>query len=189
MNSVEEKLIDFITGQKVVDTTDERVRQVIERFLIKEKGYLKDDIEIDRGFDIVIDEKINRAKVDLVISVDAVRNLFLNGVEGKRFMLIKCSRGSLSSWEREVLSCARIFDVYVIPLAVITDGEDAEILDTVTGKVSSCGLGEIPSRHDAVEAIKRIEFKGLSEDKREKEKRVFLAFESIKSEECGFHTL
>jgi hypothetical protein len=176
MNGVEEKLIDFITGQEVVDTTDERVRQGIERFLIKEKGYSKDDIEVDRGFDVVIDEKINRAKVDLVISV-----------EGKRFMLIKCSRGSLSSWERDVLSCARILDIYIIPFAVITDGEDAEILDTVTGKVIGCGLGEIPSRHDAIEAIKRIELKGLPEDKREKEKRVFLAFESIKPEECGFH--
>lgn len=178
MNGGEEKLIDFITGQEVVDTTDERVRQGIERLLIEEKGYSKDDIEVDRGFDIVIDEKINRAKVDLVISV-----------EGKRFMIIKCSRGSLSSWEREVLSCARIFDIYIIPFAVITDGEDAEILDTVTGKAIGHGLGEIPSRHEALEAIKRIEFKGLPEDKREKEKRVFLAFESIKSEECGFHPL
>jgi hypothetical protein len=176
MNGVEEKLIDFITGQEVVDTTDERVRQGVERLLVEEKGYSKDDIEVDRGFDIVIDEKINRSKVDLVISV-----------EGKRFMIIKCSRGSVSSWEREVLSCARIFDVYIIPFAVITDGEDAEILDTVTGKAIGHGLGEILSRHDALEAIKRIEFRGLPEDKREKEKRVFLAFESIKSEECGFH--
>lgn len=176
MNGVEEKLIDFITGQEVVDTTDERVRQGIERFLIEEKGYSKDDIEVDRGFDIVIDEKINRSKVDLVISV-----------EGKRFMIIKCSRGSLSSWEREVLSCARIFDIYIIPFAVITDGEDAEILDAVSGKVTGYGLRGIPSRHEALEAIKRIEFKGLPEDKREKEKRVFWAFESIKSEECGFH--
>ena len=175
MNGVEKKLIDFITGQKVVDTTDERVRQGIERFLIEEKGYSKDDIGVDKGFDIRIEQKINRAKVDLVISV-----------EGKRFMIIKCSRGSLSSWEREVLSCARIFDIYVIPVAVITDGEDAEILDPVTGKAIGYGLVEIPSRHEALEAIKRIEFKELPDDKREKEKRVFLAFESIKSEECGF---
>jgi len=176
MNGLKEKLIDFITGQEVVDTTDERVRQGVERFLLEEKGYSKDDLEVDAEFDIVLDEKINRAKVDLVINV-----------EGKRFMIIKCSRGSLSSWEREVLSCARIFDTYIIPFAVITDGEDAEILDPVTGEEIGHGLKEIPSRHDAIEAVKRIEFKRLPEDKREKEKRVFWAFESIKSEECGFH--
>ncbi|NCO83347.1 MAG: hypothetical protein COZ31_04810 [Nitrospirae bacterium CG_4_10_14_3_um_filter_44_29] len=176
MNGVEEKLIDFITGREIVDTTDERVRQGIERFLIEEKGYTKDDIEVDRGFDVVLDEKTNRAKVDLVISL-----------EGKRFMIIKCIGGSLSSWEREALACARIFDTYVIPLAVVTDGEDAEILDAATGKAIGHGPREIPSRHEALEAVKRIEFKGLSGDKREKEKRVFWAFESIKSEECGFH--
>ncbi|MBM4136373.1 MAG: type I restriction enzyme HsdR N-terminal domain-containing protein [Nitrospira sp.] len=165
----EERIIDFITGQLFIDTDDERIRQTIERLLIEENGYSKKDIEVDREFEIVIGEEINRSKVDLIVSV-----------EEKIFMIIKCARGSLVSREREVLSCARIFDTYQIPFAVITNGEDAEILDTISGAVISCGLGAIPSKNQALEALGRIEFKRLPEKRIEKEKRIFLAFDAFK---------
>ena len=165
----EERIIDFITGQLFIDTDDERIRQTIERLLTEENGYSKKDIEVDREFEIVIGEEINRSKVDLVVSV-----------EEKRFMIIKCARGSLVSREREILSCARILDVYQIPLAVITNGEDAEVLDTISGEVIGNGLEAIPSKTQALEAIKKIEFKKLQDERIEKEKRIFLAFDSIK---------
>jgi len=165
----EERIIDFITGQLFIDTDDERIRQGIERLLIEEKGYSKKDIEVDREFEIVIGEEINRSKVDLIVSV-----------EEKIFMIIKCARGSLISREREVLSCARIFDTFIIPFAVVTNGEDAEILDTISGEVISCGLGAIPSKNQALEALGRIEFKRLPEKRIEKEKRIFLAFDAFK---------
>jgi hypothetical protein len=165
----EERIIDFITGQLFIDTDDERIRQKIERLLIEEKGYSKKDIEVDREFEIVIGEEINRSKVDLIVSV-----------EEKIFMIIKCARGSLISREREVLSCARILDTYIIPFAVVTNGEDAEVLDTISGEVISCGLGAIPSKNQVLEALGRIEFKRLPEKRIEKEKRIFLAFDAFK---------
>lgn len=172
----EERIIDFITGQLFIDTDDEGIRQGIERLLIEEKGYSKKDIEVDRKFEIVIGEEINRSKVDLIVSV-----------EEKIVMIIKCARGSLVSREREVLSCARIFDTYIIPFAVVTNGEDAEVLDTISGEVISCGLGAIPSKNQALEALGRIEFKRLPEKRIEKEKRIFLAFDAFKCpSECDY---
>ena len=162
-------ICDFITGQVFIDTDDERIRQGIERFLVEEKGYSKKDIEVDREFDVVIGKEINRSKVDLAVNI-----------EEKIFMVIKCARGSLVSREREVLSCARILDVYPIPFAVVTNGQDAEILDTISGEVIDCGLEAIPSKLQALEALKRIEFKRLPEERIEKEKRIFLAFDAIK---------
>lgn len=162
-------ICDFITGQVFIDTDDERIRQKIERFLIEEKGYSKKDIEVNREFEIALDGEINRSKVDLIVNV-----------EEKRFMVIKCARGSLVSREREVISCARIFGVYQIPLAVITNGEDAEILDIISGEVSDYGLEAMPSKLQALEAIEKIEFKKLQDERIEKEKRIFLAFDSIK---------
>lgn len=162
-------ICDFITGQAFLDTDDERIRQKIERLLIEEKGYSKQDIEVDREFEIVIGKEIHKSKVDLIVNV-----------EEKRFMIIKCARGSLVSREREVISCARILDVYQIPFAVVTNGEDAEVLDTISGEVIGNGLGAIPSKANALEAIKQIEFKKLLEKRIEKEKRIFLAFDAIK---------
>jgi len=172
----EERIIDFITGQLFIDTDDERIRQTIERLLTEENGYSKKDIEVDREFEIVIGEEINRSKVDLIVSV-----------EEKIFMIIKCARGSLVSREREVLSCARIFDTYQIPFAVVTNGEDAEILETSSGEVIGLGLEAIPSRYQAIEAIRSIEFKGLPKERIEKEKRIFLAFDAFKCPpECDY---
>lgn len=162
-------ICDFITGQVFIDTDDERIRQRIERFLIEEKGYSKNDVEVDREFDVVIGEEINRSSIDLVVSI-----------EEKRFMIIKCARGSLVSREREVLSCARIFDVYQIPFAVVTNGEDAEVINTISGKVIGCGLEAILSKTQALETLRGIEFKRLPEERIEKEKRIYLAFDSFK---------
>ncbi|MDH5201898.1 MAG: type I restriction enzyme HsdR N-terminal domain-containing protein [Nitrospirota bacterium] len=160
---------DFITGQAFLDTDDERIKQKIERLLIEEKGYSKQDIEVDKEFEIVIGKEIYKSKVDLIVNV-----------EEKRFMIMRCARGSLVSREREVISCARILDVYQIPFAVVTNGEDAEVLDTISGEVIGNGLGAIPSKANALEAIKQIEFKKLQEKRIEKEKRIFLAFDAIK---------
>jgi len=163
------EICDFITGQAFLDTDDEGIRQKIERLLIEEKGYSKQDIEVDREFEIVIGKEIHKSKVDLIVNV-----------EEKRFMIIRCARGSLVSREREVISCARILDVYQIPFAVVTNGEDAEVLDTISGEVIGNGLGAIPSKANALEAMKQIEFKKLLEKRIEKEKRIFLAFDAIK---------
>jgi len=163
------EICDFITGQAFLDTDDEGIRQKIERLLIEEKGYSKQDIEVDRESEIVIGKEIHKSKVDLIVNV-----------EEKRFMIIRCARGSLVSREREVISCARILDVYQIPFAVVTNGEDAEVLDTISGEVIGNGLGAIPSKANALEAIKQIEFKKLLEKRIEKEKRIFLAFDAIK---------
>lgn len=169
MNGAKEIVIDFVTGQPFIETDDERIRQKIERLLIEDKGYSKEDIDVDREFEIFLDGKVNRSKVDLIVKI-----------EEKRFMVIKCARGSLVSREREVLACARILDKYQIPYAVVTNGEDAELLDVISGEVIGYGLETIPSKAKAIEAIKQIEFKTLAEKRIEKEKRIFLAFDAFK---------
>ena len=162
-------ICDFITGQAFLDTDDERIRQKIEQLLIEEKGYSKQDIEVDREFEIVVDEEKYRPKVDLIVSV-----------KGKRFMIIRCARGSLVSREREVISCARILNTYQIPYAAVTNGEDAEVIDTITGEVIGYGLEAIPSKTQILETLEKTEFKSLPEKRIEKEKRIFLAFDAIK---------
>jgi hypothetical protein len=169
MNGAKEIVIDFITGQPFIDTDDERIRQKIEHLLIEDKGYSKEDIEVDREFEIILDGEVNVSKIDIIVNI-----------EEKRFMIIKCARGSLVSREREVISCARILDVYQIPYAVVTNGEDAEVIDVVSGEVIGYGLEAIPSKAKAMEAIKQIKFERLTEKRIEKEKRIFLAFDTIK---------
>lgn len=47
--------VDFITGQQIVDTHDERARQKIARFLVENKSYPKEDIEPRREIPLCVD--------------------------------------------------------------------------------------------------------------------------------------
>lgn len=145
------------------------IKQDVEKFLLDKKGYSKDEIETDKEFDVVIGNEICKSKADIIISID-----------GGRLILIKCSAGALVSRERQALACARVLDSYQIPFAVVTDGKDATMLNTVTGEVISEGLEKIPSKDGLKKIMGQIEFKELAANRVEKEKRILLAFDAIK---------
>ena len=121
--------VDFITGERIVDTVDERARQMIARFLVEEKEYLKGDIEVRQQITLFVDGNEGTSKVDFVIRV-----------AGKMFMIIVFGPGSLVSRERSTVAAARLIENYEVPFAVVTNGQAAEILDTRSGKVIAEGL-------------------------------------------------
>ena len=145
------------------------IRRDIEKFLLEKKGYAATEIEKDREFEVLIGNERCKSKTDIVISIN-----------GKRLISIKCFVGALVSRERQAVACARVLDSYQIPFAVVTDAADAIMLDTLTGKVISEGMESIPSRNELGELLQKIEFKKLAPDRAEKEKRILLAFDSIK---------
>jgi hypothetical protein len=168
------KTRDFITGSEITDTDDERYRQKLARFLVDDKGYAKDDIAVKCRLEMTIEDKHILSMVDFVIKV-----------EGKSFIIIRYGPGSLVTRERPALAAARILESYQIPFAVVTNGEDAEILDTVSGKVVAAGLGSIPDKSSVSALIKEIEFRGLSIKQRETEERILSAYDWLEhSLEC-----
>lgn len=165
---------DFITGKTVVDTDDERIRQMLARFLVHKRGYEKTDIEPKVEVALVCEHEKAVAVIDFVIKLD-----------GKRVMVIKYGPGSLVSRERPSIASARVLEPYQIPFAVITNGVDAEMIDTMTGEVISYGIESIPSKMDLKERIKTSVFKEISPKKREVEVRFLFVYEAIEhSSEC-----
>ena len=145
------------------------IRQGIRDFLLNEKGYSEEDMEVDRQFEIVQDSSRVLVSVDYILTLG-----------GRRFMVIKCSPGALESRERHIVSFARVVDSYQIPFAMVTDGLHARVLDTVSGKLLSEALGSIPSRSQAMEILRSAELKSYPAGRMEREKRILLAFEVIK---------
>lgn len=168
------KTKDFITGHEITDTDDERYRQKIARLLVEKKGYSKDDIRVKREIELVCGNERAFAKVDLVVNI-----------KDRGLMIIRYGPGSLVTRERAALACARILEDYQIPLTVVTNGEDAELLDTISGKVIAMGLEAIPSKNQALKWIEEVEFRGLPAKKIEMEKRVLFAFDALEhGSEC-----
>lgn len=148
------------------------IRQTMRDFLINEKGYSHSDVEYDKGFEIILDDRKTLTSVDFIIK--------LNGI---RLMVIKCSPGSLESRERHLISFARVVDSFQIPFAVLTDGSYARILDTLSGKLIAEGLNSIPDRAQAVEIVNSIELIPYPPERMDREKRILLAFDVIKCTE------
>jgi len=169
-DSKEEAMAALI--KKEIDAAESElslIKHDIEKFLIEKKGYAVSEIEKDKEFEVPIGNEKCKSRADIVASIN-----------GKKLMLIKCSVGALVSRERQAVACARVLDSYQIPFAVVTDADDAIVLDAVTGKVIREGLASIPSRNELAELAGEIEFKTLPSERAEKEKRILIAFDSIK---------
>lgn len=160
-------LVDFLTGEALVDTDDERYRQRLARLLVEEKGFAKNEIEPRRLIETLFAGRFVSSKIDFVVKI-----------AGKRLLLLRYGPGSLVTRERPALAAARVLDPkQVIPLAVVSNGEDAEVLDTRSGKVISQGLAAIPHRRALVVELGRLDFTPLAEGRREPELRILNAFD------------
>jgi len=168
------KTIDFITGREITDTDDERYRQKLARFLVEEKGYAKGDIASKRIIEMAIEGRKVRSMVDLVVTVS-----------GRSFIAVRYGPGSLVTRERPALAVSRIMEDYQIPYTVVTNGEDAEILDTISGQVTGAGLDSIPGKEEAPALLQKTEFTSIPPKQREAEERILAAYDWLEhSLEC-----
>ena len=142
------------------------IRRAMLDFLINSKGYLTDDIEIDAKFEISAGNRTEAVSTDFIIKL-----------AGVRFMAVKCAPSTLGSRERHILSFCRVVDSYQIPYCLITDGEKAIMLDTLTGKTMSEDFALIPSRTEALEKIKGIKLEKYPDNRLEREKLILLAYQ------------
>ncbi len=168
MHDNPDELIDYISGHKLFNSGAELNRQAVERFLVDCKGFLKTDILVDVPISFNIGEKAYHSRIDLAVSL-----------AGKRFLLIKCAAGSLGSREREIIAAARLLEEYQIPMAAVSDGKTAILLDTISGRQIETGLDKLPSKAEALKKMKTFSFLPLPEKRREKEKLIFRTYDSM----------
>lgn len=159
-------LADFITGRSVPNVGAEENRQELERYLVQCKGYGREDVEVEVPIEMDIAGERYRSVVDLVA-----------GVAGRRMVAFRCAAGSLGSCEREILSAARLLDRYQIPWAVASDGRDAVVLDTITGRRIGAGLEAIPGRIEVAAKLPGFEFKVLPNERRRREQLIFRTYD------------
>jgi len=167
------ELDDLITGERVKDTHDERYRQKIARLLIDCKGYLKSDIEPRKGLLVQAEDKRAIIKID-----------FLVNLSDRLCMIIKYGPGSLVTRQRPVLAAARVAAPYQVPVEVVTNGEDAEILDGLSAKVLSRGLDAIPSKTELHEMADRFDFNLIPAERAVMESRILYCYEVDDSCPC-----
>jgi predicted transcriptional regulator len=157
---------DFLTGEKIEDNHDERYRQKIAKILVNEKGFKKNEIKKD----LKIPVKINNIKA--LIPIDYT--IYLNS---KPAMIIKYGPGSIVSREKPAIACSRLLYKEEVPITIVTNGEDAEIIDTKTGMIIKRGLDSILKKNELINFLRDYEKKIINKDIKDKAEKILFAFE------------
>lgn len=160
------KLNGFLTGIEMVDTHDERYRQKIAEKLVLEKGFDKADIEANTGIEISAGGKKARIKID-----------FLIHYQHKIVGVIQYAPGSLVTRRLSTLALSRIIMPYQIPVVVITNGEDADILSGDTGKMTASGLENLPHKADIIQNYSFFSFRPIQAGIFDQASKIAFAFE------------
>jgi hypothetical protein len=163
-----EPLTDYLTGRAIPAVGAEENRQAILKYLVEEKGYAKTDLATDVPIAVKVAGEVYRSTVDVVARVD-----------GEVAFLVKCAAGSLGSREREAISAARLLEAAPLPLAVVSDGRTAIVLDTVTGKALGQGLAAIPDPAAATRYLAHHPMAPLDDKRHEREGLVFRSYDSM----------
>ena len=161
------QLLDYLTGESLVDSDDERYRQGLARLLVEEKGFAKDEIEPRLVINTLFAGNFVSSRIDFVVKIG-----------GQRLLLLRYGPGSLVTRQRPALAAARVLDPgQLIPFAVVSNGEDAELLESRSGKVLGQGLAAIPDRRSLLAQLSRLDFTPPASGRREPELRILNAFD------------
>ncbi|NOX34041.1 MAG: type I restriction enzyme HsdR N-terminal domain-containing protein [Deltaproteobacteria bacterium] len=160
------KLNDFLTGIVIPDTLDERYRQKIAKKLVSGCGFKKNDIKNNINLKVAAGNRKAAIKVD-----------FLVKYREKIIIIIKFAPGSLVTRRLSTLALSRIIKPYQIPIVIITNGEDAEIMDGSSGKVIATGLENLPGKEHIKENMDSFLFNTIEKLKFDQASRIAYACE------------
>lgn len=145
------------------------VKQKVWEILTKEKMFDPGEIEIDPEF------RLRLSDCEATVSID-----FIVDIPSASFMVVKCASSAIESWERYVISFARVIKDYQIPYAVVTDGDNARIIDVLTGSLVSESIKNLLNRQEALDKMKDFKKIPCLVNRLERGKRIIYAFEGIK---------
>jgi hypothetical protein len=157
---------DYLTGNVLVDTHDERYRQKVARFLVAHKGYIKEDLKPRVPIDLNIDGKQARIRLDLMVTIDE-----------QVAMLVKYAPGSLTTRHQVALAASRLLAPYQVPLSVVTNGKEADIIDNHSAIVIAEGLDGIFSRGALADYLQAHDPIFVAEPHRGMAARILYAYE------------
>ena len=167
------ELVDVITGERMADTHDERYRQKLARLLLERKGYDRRSITTRVPLPCRADENQAVIPIDFVVTSSA-----------KVAMVIKYGPGSLTTRHRSALASSRLLSGHQVPIVVVTNGEDADILDGNSGQVVGSGLDAIPTCGELADIASAFAFETISKQREQMESRIVYCYEVDDSCPC-----
>ncbi len=159
-------LTDRLTGRTIADTHDERYRQKIVAHLLDVCGFAAEEVEASRMVDVAAGGKKARFPVDFIVSIG-----------GYAAMVVRYGPGSIVTRHRSAQALCLLLAPHAIPVAVVTNGEDADVLSGGTAEVMGRGFEGIPSHRELEVILAETKRDPVSEARREMAGRLLYAYE------------
>ncbi len=151
------------------------VFEATRRRLIETKGYSASDLTTHVSF---TPDLPGHQGTPFVID-------FLISLDGRPAAVIVCAPGWISNLARPATAAARLLAETVIPLSVVTNGDQVEIVDCLTGQVVGTRWDDLPDRDQMAARLAREEPRTLSPSRRAKEGRILAAYQALAGAACG----
>jgi len=158
----------LVTPSTCETVKEEVIREIIVQLLLNEKGYQDADLMLEVPYALEMGPETFHLQASILIQL-----------EGKKVMLIKCGAGSIMARERAALALARLITDYQIPLTIVTNSEDATLLNTISGETLECGMPAILSKAALLNRFQDLSYLPLPEKRVKMEKQILSAFEAL----------
>ncbi|MCP3922576.1 MAG: type I restriction enzyme HsdR N-terminal domain-containing protein [Desulfobacterales bacterium] len=161
-------LKDYITGTVLEDDSNERDRQKIFKFLVESKGFDRRDLKPREIIKFPLKKGLS--------IIDAA--VFVNE---KCVMIVRYGLSSIVTRHRSALAAGRIYSGKHLPYVIVTNGENADILDGKSGKVLFSGLNDIPSKDKLKAKFELIpdSFPAVSNEQIDMEYKILYSFDVL----------
>ncbi len=160
------QITDVITGEVLVDTHDERLRQGIARYLVTVKGFAPETVRPRQPLTVSAGGRRAGITVDFLVELD-----------GLAVMVIHYGPGSLVTRHRPALAISRLLRGYQIPWVVVSNGLDAEILEGISGRKVGSGLTAIPDHEALRQQNFAVALRPVTPERAVVEARILFAYE------------
>ncbi|MBN2141129.1 MAG: type I restriction enzyme HsdR N-terminal domain-containing protein [Desulfovibrionaceae bacterium] len=157
---------DYLSGEKIEETTYEEFRQALARLLVEDRGYPRDRLRPRQAVSYKIEGREYSRTMDLVAYDEQDRPILV---------VLFCS-GAVGSYERETVYAARLFPGGPVPLALVTDTIRASLLDAASGEVLASGMQAIPFWPELLARTRDFKRVPPTPEQRSKMERVFHAY-------------
>ncbi|MFP4083479.1 MAG: type I restriction enzyme HsdR N-terminal domain-containing protein [Desulfonatronovibrio sp.] len=171
--SLNQTIIDYLSGDEIESTTYEDLRQSLARILVEEKNYPPENIKPRFTIDITLDDKKYSIVIDFVIYN-----------EDKPVLILGFCPGAVSTYITQYLCLARIFPDSPVPYLIVTDTNDASLMDVARKKEICRGFHCIPAWEELLELASEAEPPVISPERLEKEKRIAYAMFALSDTCC-----
>lgn len=173
--SLNRVITDYLTGQEIMDTTYEDLRQALAKLLVEDRKYPRELI---------------RSKYDLAFSVNGephsvAIDLAVFSEHGEPLLALFFCPGEVGTFVRESLAAARIHLPAPFPLVLVTDSMELHLVETKSGELLGQGFNAVPLWSALGDVASAHPCPQFGEDRLDKERRILAAYDGLGGPCCG----